>query len=93
MYVQGVRSRTLSPCVCGRSEVPGPAGHVQDPEDPPQVCPVPQGPDPPVSGRQGRVHPPASPGPALRHGKGSPRPRAFTSPCRLLAHIRWRYPL
>ena len=37
--------------LCGfLSEVPGAAGHVQDPEDPSEVCSVPQGPHPPVSG-------------------------------------------
>ncbi len=46
---------TLKPHVCMVvcSEVPGPAGHVKDSEDPPKVSAVSQGPHPPVSGRQG----------------------------------------
>lgn len=50
------------------SEIPGPAGHVQDPQDAPQVRAGPQGPRPAVSGRQGRVHPPAGPRPPVRNG-------------------------
>ena len=40
MYVRFLN--TLMPCVfiCFGSEVPGPAGHVKDPEDPPQVSAV-----------------------------------------------------